>query len=241
MHIAELWQYCLDFAYDREAIVAAMQQWLQRQGATSIIDVACGTGFPAIELIRRGVAMTCSDGSEAMLALFRRNAARAGVAVEPRRVLWQDLEATFGRAFDLVICRGNSLIYAGTWDDEAEPDRAALGVALGNFRDCLGPGGALYVDTIAGEAEAMERYAYPERRVEGRAVRVSEVIRTDPARRIRTWHPTITVDGVDYQFERRSHYLLPDELVALLHDAGFREVRRHQLAGDPYAGVLATS
>jgi SAM-dependent methyltransferase len=239
VHIAQLWQYCLDFAYDREAIAGAMEQWLRRQGAASIIDVACGTGFPTIELIKRGLAITCSDGSAAMLELFRRNAEREGVAVEPRCLLWEELAQTFGPAFELVICRGNSLIYAGTWDDEAEPDRSALGTALGNFRECLRPGGSLYVDTTAGEGDGTERYAYPERRVDGRLVAVSEIIHTDKIRRIRIWHPTIRIDGVSYEFERRSHYLPPEELVELLRGAGFRDIRRHPLAGDPYAGFLA--
>jgi len=82
MRIDQLWQYCLEFAYDRAAIVAGMEAWLRRQGAAAIIDVACGTGFPAIDLIKRGFPMTCADGSAHMLEQFRRDAARAGVAVE---------------------------------------------------------------------------------------------------------------------------------------------------------------
>jgi SAM-dependent methyltransferase len=72
-----------------------------RPGAT-ILDVGCGTGRHAIELARRGFAVTALDISAGMLAEARRHAQAAGVRVD-----WRQEDATrfaLASEFDAVIC-----------------------------------------------------------------------------------------------------------------------------------------
>ncbi len=68
----------------------------------SILDVGCGTGRHAIELARRGYAVTGLDLSSEMLARARAAAAAAGVGVE-----WVRCDAarfSFPERYDAAIC-----------------------------------------------------------------------------------------------------------------------------------------
>lgn len=72
-----------------------------RPGA-AILDVGCGTGRHAIEIARRGFAVTALDISAGMLAEARQRAQAAGVRVD-----WRQEDATrfaLTSEFDAVIC-----------------------------------------------------------------------------------------------------------------------------------------
>jgi cyclopropane fatty-acyl-phospholipid synthase-like methyltransferase len=68
----------------------------------TILDVGCGTGRHAIELARRGYAVTGVDVSAGMLGEAKRRAATAGV-----QVMWIEADATaftLPEAFDAAVC-----------------------------------------------------------------------------------------------------------------------------------------
>lgn len=243
MDITHLWETCLQFEYDRETLVDSLAQWITDSGRNNIIDAACGTGFPALDLIKRGFQITCSDGSPHMLEKFRQNALRAGIAVEPHCVTWHNLRSRFFGEFDAVMCRGSSLIYAGTWDDDGSPDPSALEDALSNFYDCLQRGGLLYVDTTAHHSlatvDAPQSRTYPIRVVDGQTIRLSEIIYTDLSCRLRRWVSKLVVDDIQYEFCRYSHYLRHDELAILLEKVGFVGVKRYDIPGEHYDVFLA--
>ena len=71
-----------------------------------ILDIGCGTGRHAIELARRGYAVTGVDLSESQVARAREKASAAGVRVDFRRLDARDL--SFAGEFDLaiMICEG---------------------------------------------------------------------------------------------------------------------------------------
>jgi SAM-dependent methyltransferase len=146
-----LWELCLRVEYERPALVDGLAAWLGPPAGLRVLDAACGSGFPALGLIRRGYAVTCSDGSPQMLERFRRNAAAAAVAVRPQLRRWEELWRHHAAAFDVVLCRGSSLIYAGTWDREEQPSRAVLERSVESLVRCVRPGGRLYVDTTRAE------------------------------------------------------------------------------------------
>lgn len=87
-------------AESQERVVAAFLSPVERR---QILDVGTGTGRAAIALARRGAIVTGVDASEEMLAVARRRAAEAGVAVtfgpgDAHRLPFAD------RGFDAVIC-----------------------------------------------------------------------------------------------------------------------------------------
>lgn len=108
-------------------------------GAVDVLDCACGIGWNAIDLARRGYRVSASDGSAAMVAQARQNALRAGIQLEIRVGRWDALPTVWSERFDLVLCLGNSLVHANAGD--------GLTQALRGMRAILTPGGRLALDS----------------------------------------------------------------------------------------------
>jgi ubiquinone/menaquinone biosynthesis C-methylase UbiE len=68
-----------------------------------VLDVGTGTGRAAIAMARRGAEVTAVDASSEMLAVARREAARAGVTVSFAREDAHQLSFTAG-SFDATVC-----------------------------------------------------------------------------------------------------------------------------------------
>jgi SAM-dependent methyltransferase len=238
-NIGVLWEICAYFEWsDRAETVDNITSWLGPSDGLKVLDCACGSGFPAIDLAFRGYDVTCSDGSPLMLEHFRRNALREGVGIQPAQVRWEELSAHHGEAaFDVVMCRGCSLLYAGTWDDDQPPDRTLLTGAIQEFVACIRPGGRLYVDTSSAEslrAREPQWTRRPRFTVGTHSVELREVVTNDPDRGIRIWQSWLDIDGVTYEFERRSHYLPHDQLVDLLAGAGLVDIQQEQMKSEHY-------
>src|SRR5262245_979463 len=101
--IGALWEIAAHYEWaDRERAVASISNWLGEPGSVRLLDCACGSGFPAIDLAALGHDVTCSDGSPRMLELFHRNAAERGVAVPASLARWEELTDHHGPAsFDV--------------------------------------------------------------------------------------------------------------------------------------------
>lgn len=233
-----VWDLCLSSEYERDKLVQGLAEWLGPPDGLRILDCACGSGFPALDLHRRGYLLTCTDGSLFMLERFRRNARTAGVPLEPRQALWEELGGTYEGMFDVVICRGCSLTYAGTFETDAEPDWNAVERSIRSFAACLRPGGRLYVDiTPEGELNGV----YPQvtehepRTINGHRIELREEVTADPQARLRLWQVRLRIDGKVLDFERRSHFVPHSDFVKLLHEAGFAHVDRGNVPGERYA------
>jgi SAM-dependent methyltransferase len=242
--IATLWELCLGFEFEPLRLAEDLARWLGDPADQRILDCACGTGFPAIELARRGYDVTCSDGSALMLGYFKRRADHEAVSLSASQIRWEELTDCFDAPFDVVMCRGCALPYAGTWDDDAQPDRQALIDSVRQFTGCLRAGGRLYVDTAAGPASAKPQITvHPTLAIGTHSVDLTEELSLDQASRLRCWRCRLAIDGEVYEFERRSHYLPPGDLIALLSeaaDAALVDVRPLQIPGERYAVVTAT-
>jgi SAM-dependent methyltransferase len=243
--IGVLWEFCAYFEWhDRASTVDGIRQWLGAPDGQRILDCACGSGFPALELTRLGYDVTCSDGSEAMIEHFRRNALREGVDVPVSQLRWEELGEHHGSSFDVVLCRGAAFPYAGTWDADSAPDRRLLSVSLRQFVACLRPGGRLYLDIPHASDVARRRprhVRHPRLAVGGHTIDLEETVTNDPERRIRRWETRLTVDGRTSTFERRSHLLWPHELKSLFREAGLTDIRRESVRGEHYqvySGIL---
>ena len=106
---------------------------------TAVLDAACGIGLDAVALARRGMEVTASDASEAMVEATRAGLAAAGLDATVVHARWTELPGLLGEdRFDAVLCTGNSLAHA---------DAAGVRGALEAFCRVLRPGGLLVVDT----------------------------------------------------------------------------------------------
>jgi len=240
--IGAVWDWCIAAEYEPDRLVSGLTGWLGPPGGKKILDCACGSGFPSLALHRLGYDVTCSDGSAAMLERFRRNASVAGIALEPVEVSWEQAGSLFWQQFDVVLCRGCSFVYAGTWDTDRAPDRSALAASLRGLVGCLRAGGRLYLD-VADEYDLEDPepgwIVHPPRAIEGHQVQLRERVVVDSAERTRHWAITIDVDGRELRLERSSHYLPHCELITLLYEAGFDDVQRVSVPGERYTVFVA--
>jgi glycine/sarcosine N-methyltransferase len=104
-----------------------------------VLDCSCGIGADAMALARRGLAVTASDGSQAMVSETRRRSELYDIAMTVSWSLWQDLPDQVSGPFELVLCLGNSLVHTET--------RANRVAALEGMRKVLSPTGTLIVDS----------------------------------------------------------------------------------------------
>jgi SAM-dependent methyltransferase len=235
IEIGDIWELCLSVEYDQEELVNGLASWLGPPEAVEILDAACGSGFPALELRRRGYRITCSDGSEEMLERFRRNAATAGLPSDAVRADWDELGKLFPGRFDVVFCRGCSLIYAGTWDIDSDPDPTAVEASVRGLVQCLRSGGRLYID-VAEEVEATDPSwdEHIHRTGEGSVVRIRERVLAEPGSSLRCWQVEWESGGQMHRLERRSHSLPHARLAEICHEAGLVDFRRIEVPGERY-------
>ncbi len=111
---------------------------LQERGVRRVLDVATGTGFHSIRLLRAGFDVTSADGSPEMLAQAFDNARRAGFIMRTVHADWRWLSRDIHNKFDAVICLGNSLTHLFSEQDRRK--------ALAEFYAALTHDGVLILD-----------------------------------------------------------------------------------------------
>jgi glycine/sarcosine N-methyltransferase len=99
----------------------------------SILDVSCGIGTQALGLAALGHAVTASDLSSAAVERARREAAQRNLAIHFTVADMRRCAAVHGSGFDVVLSADNSIPHLLSDD--------AIREALGNFRECIRPGG----------------------------------------------------------------------------------------------------
>lgn len=79
-----------------------------------VLDCACGTGQLAVGLAARGLDVTATDASAAMVRRTHQLAEDHGVPLRTLRASWDELSDRLDESplFDLVFCVGNSLAHA---------------------------------------------------------------------------------------------------------------------------------
>ncbi len=179
-----------EFAWAYDALIArpvadecaGIATWLARRGVgpgDAVLDAGCGTGRYAVELTRRGFAVTGIDRSFELLEEARSRARDAGLPITLLEADLLDLPGPPpGRLHDAIVCRGvlNDIVGAA--------DRTA---ALGGFARVLRPGGVVWLDVRDWSRTAARKTVEPvtERRVATPrgSLAFRSVTRLDPATR----------------------------------------------------------
>lgn len=237
MDIVQLWEICLQFEYDKDKILEGLDRFLSKYKNKKILDCACGTGFLTLDLIKKGYNITCSDGSKDMLQEFRKNAKNMGVQTKPHLLKWSQLSKKFKGKFDVVLCRGSSLIYGSSWDSCRINSEKTINNALINFFDCLKPNGIIYVDTTAKENLIRTKpqvINYPFKQVNGFKVKLLDKVTTDKKHKVRIWEPTLQYGGKKYRLKRFSYYLPHKQLIQMMQDCGFVNIKKRKIKGEHY-------
>lgn len=113
-------------------------QALKERGAKKILDVASGTGFHSVQLMKAGFEVTSADGSPEMLAKAFENARKRGHILRTVHADWRWLNRDVHDLYDAVICLGNSFTHLHDENDRRK--------ALAEFYATLRHDGILILD-----------------------------------------------------------------------------------------------
>lgn len=221
--------------------------------ATTVLDCAAGTGFPALELVadrNHNLTVHCTDGDSAMLRALRRRANRLNIpflalfpnradndphqSIDPLLLSWEDLGSIRG-TYDYVMCRGNSLAYANTWtgSDETAP-HGQVADYLANMAAKVRRGGHLHVDAPWTMELAEKEH------LSGGTERCTIWEQVTPEPDGRRWDLAYKFKvGRTVRFRRFSSLLTIHDVKSMLDDLGFENTQPMELPAErPGFGVI---
>ncbi len=111
---------------------------LKARGKETVLDVATGTGFHSIQLLKAGFDVTSADGSAEMLARAFDNARDQGLVLKTVHADWRWLNKDVKGKYDAIICLGNSFTHLFEENDRRR--------ALAEFYAALKHDGILIID-----------------------------------------------------------------------------------------------
>jgi SAM-dependent methyltransferase len=107
----EKWDDLIDWDSRAESEGNFFLSVLKERGKQRVLDVATGTGFHSVQLLKAGFDVTSADGSPAMLAKAFDNAKRHGHILRTVQADWRFLNRDLHGEFDAIICLGNSFTH----------------------------------------------------------------------------------------------------------------------------------
>ncbi|MFA5872201.1 MAG: aminotransferase class V-fold PLP-dependent enzyme [Parcubacteria group bacterium] len=238
---AELWKLTeYKLLYDSQAYAEEMEKLFEKIGInkkSNILDTCVGPGFFSTELLQKGYNLQTADMSEKTIKPFQESLREAGIKHKVTKSSWLDLTRHFGNeSFDMLLNRGNTIIYAGGgWNEDkkinASQSLNALEKTLKVYFDLLKQGGYLYVDkfrdseipdkkvaarlNIKSTGEQKDLVFYVERKPEDN-VRFAQLLLRDKS-------------GKENGLPNVAYDLSEEEMENLLKKVGFSEIKKLKL------------
>lgn len=132
------WDELIDWEQRAESEGRFFIDVLKARDKETVLDVATGTGFHSVQLLKAGFNVFSSDGSAEMLAKAFDNGMRHEVVLKTVHADWRWLNRDVHGKFDAIICLGNSFTHLF---EEADRRRA-----LAEFYAALKHDGILIID-----------------------------------------------------------------------------------------------
>lgn len=105
------WDALIDWERRAKAEGEFFIEKLRELGAKKVLDVATGTGFHSVMLLKAGFEVTSVDGNEEMLSKAFSNARDHGHMLRTIHADWRWLNRHVHDLYDAVICLGNSFTH----------------------------------------------------------------------------------------------------------------------------------
>lgn len=107
------WDELIDWEKRYEAEGGFFKSELEKHGAKTVLDIACGTGFHTVTLTLDGFDVVGADGAPTMLVKARENADRCGLShIKFTEAQWTSLTEVFpNNSFDAIVCLGNAFTH----------------------------------------------------------------------------------------------------------------------------------
>lgn len=216
----------------------------------SILDAACGTGFPMVELHELGY--THLTGSDADLDLLGKFRARLGgdpalAAWHPRLIeaSWQELPQRLPETFDVVLAVDAAIGFMDSWvAGEMRQGQAHIFArvveVLRNFHAVTAPGGRFFIGLQKNNHKG-NRY-YPmfvgEMMIDGALAEAHWQMSYDWETRIKTWVNIVRMGGREFTQTRHSYLFDLAELAGFLQETGFAAIERLPTPETLYEDIL---
>lgn len=210
-----------DYAAESDWIHGLIQDL--RPGASSLLELGCGTGGHALHLARKGYSITGIDLSERMVALANAHAGRE---------TWNTTIPTFetadlrgyrsGRTHDVVV----SLFHVMSYQVTNADIRAAMATAASH----LAPGGLFIFDCWYGPGVLTDPPSTRVRRLQGEGftvTRIAEPHHEPGENRVDVHYEILVQRGTSFERFHECHpmrYLFTPEVDLLLSEAGLERV-----------------
>lgn len=137
-NFAEKWDELINWDAREETIGDFFIEELRKRGVERVLDVAAGTGFDSVRLMKAGFDVVCADGSPEMLSRAFDNGRQHGLIMRTVQADWRWLCKDIHEKFDAVICIGNSFTHLFSEHDRRK--------ALAEFYTVLKHDGMLILD-----------------------------------------------------------------------------------------------
>jgi len=113
----EKWDELIDWDGRAQAEGDFFIRTLKEHGARKVLDVATGTGFHSVQLLKAGFEVTSADGSPEMLSRAFNNARKHNHILRTVHADWRWLNRSVHDLYDAVICLGNSFTHLHNEND----------------------------------------------------------------------------------------------------------------------------
>jgi SAM-dependent methyltransferase len=134
----ERWDQLINWDARAESEGEFFIEVLREKGVHRILDVATGTGFHSVRLLKAGFDVVSADGSSEMLAKASENARHNDFNLNTIQTDWRWLNRDITEKFDAIICLGNSFTHLFSEIERRQ--------ALAEFYGRLNPDGILILD-----------------------------------------------------------------------------------------------
>jgi SAM-dependent methyltransferase len=132
------WDELIDWDARAESEGGFFIDELRARDKHKILDVAAGTGFHSVQLLKAGFEVTSVDGNAEMLAKAFENAKKRGLILNTIHADWRWLNRDVHSKYDAIICLGNSFTHLFEENDRRR--------ALAEFYAALRHDGILILD-----------------------------------------------------------------------------------------------
>jgi len=199
----------------------------------AILDTACGSGFPSLELYKEGYRnIICSDGDREALEIFQQEAKKENANIPVIWSSWQDLTKKVEQMFDVVLNVDNSFVYFDGWPSQkyhvssGEEMFMRAGIILKNFYDLLNDKGTLIVGIAKNNREDVHHAVtkLEGKTWHGKSVDVVWDMYYDWEKRIKNWTALTEVEGELHRLEGQSYLITKEELANLFEQTGLQNV-----------------
>ncbi|SDL22572.1 hypothetical protein SAMN05192555_103123 [Franzmannia pantelleriensis] len=206
----------------------------------SILDTACGEGFPSLDLYAHGFHnITSSDGDRHLLKKFENEVKRRNYNIPTYYSTWQNLQEIVKIQYDVVINIDASIGFMDSWSTSNMVTGngeivTRVTEVIYNFFHITKPGGIFVIGLQKNNHRGHKFFSmdFGEQKINESVIKCRWEMYYDWEERIKTWINVVDIDGKRNSQTTKSYLFDKFDLVNMLYTVGFNSV--HELYTPSY-------